>query len=251
MQRIVLLAALNREIWPLIKHFGSIKCKWEQGLRVHRVHKHGVEILLVETGMGLRRAEIGARLVLDRFKPELAISCGFGGGLTTDLLPGAVIQAERVVLYNHRNNTLEESLELLCPEIRIMSSDLRPGTVVTTTHPPDKKALSLLLPTHFHPAVVDMETYHTARIFLEAQVAFLSLRSVCDEQDFDPDLELERLTDGFGQINSFKACAYCLRHPGKIIWFLSLAKRSALAAKVLCRLLEEVFERIEISSRRS
>jgi nucleoside phosphorylase len=187
---------------------------------------------------------MAARLILDRFKPELAVSCGFGGGLTTGLPPGAVIQAERVVLYDPTSNVLGESLEVPRPETRIALSDVRPGTVVTAERPPDKKMLSRLLPPFFHPAVVDMETYHTARIFLEAQVAFFSLRSVCDELDYEPGLELEHIIDGFGRVNAFKACAYCLRRPGKAARFPALARRSALAAEVLSRVLQEILEHI-------
>jgi adenosylhomocysteine nucleosidase len=247
-QRIVLLAALRRELRPLLKRLGGMKRGRINGLRLFQVYRQGIEILLLETGMGPRRAEMGARLALDRFKPELAVSCGFGGGLTADLPSGAVIQAERVVLYEPARHTLKEPLNTTWPKTDTTGPNLRPGTVVTAEQPPNKKTLGELLPASFHPAVVDMETYHTARIFLEAEIPFLSLRAVCDERDFDPDLDLERLTDGFGRIHAIKAVAYCLRHPGTMPRFLALARRSAPAAEALASVLEKVLAHIRSSA---
>jgi adenosylhomocysteine nucleosidase len=239
-RRIVFLAALNREIRPLLCSFDYTKRWRENDLRLHHVRKEGLDMLLVETGMGRRRAEMGARLVLDRFKPDMAVCCGFGGALTEGLPPGSVICAERVVLYDEKTGTLGELLPLPRPPSRFQTPDIKPGTVVTADRPPDKKALARMLPASFHPAVVDMETYHPAQIFLEVKVPFLSLRSVCDELEFEPGLELELLVNCSGRIDLRRVCAYCLRDPRRLIRFFYLARRSALAAKSLCEVLARI-----------
>ena len=49
------------------------------------------KIETVITGMGQRNAALRAANALDRFSPQMVLTCGFAGGLRPDIQPGAIV----------------------------------------------------------------------------------------------------------------------------------------------------------------
>ena len=239
--RIILLTAMKRELGPLLHKLGCTGRWREKELLIYRIHQRRFDMLIVESGMGRRQTEIAARFVVERLHPHIVVCCGFGGGLTRGRAPGSVLCAERVAFYDEKTGSIGEPLPIPRSEVGLQMPDVEMGTVITADQPPDKKRLASLLPASFHPAVVDMETYYAAQIFLQAAVPFLSVRSVCDELEYEPGLDLELLLNRSGRIDFRRICAYALADPKRIARFFHLARRSALAARSLCQRLANFY----------
>ena len=201
------------------------------------------KILLVETGVGAGRAVEGVRRLLEYCAPGLLISMGFSGGLTEKLEPGDTIYGIRSAQYDVGTNVLGRACTLNSNATGTpLPPWLRPGTIVTSSAPPNKRKLMRLLPEEWNPAVVDMETAHLASIAKASVTPFISIRSVCDELGMEPNLRIERLTDEMGRVRLRKLFRYALLEPTIIIRLVRLARRASASAKAIERAVIPILE---------
>jgi len=239
-----LVAALRREIAPLIRALSCRRVSQEDGFSLYRCAiGDKVTLFVLETGMGAERVVAGAGWLLKHYRPGLLICVGFSGGLTKTLEAGDTIYGVRSVRYDAGTNALGHACALTDRTGKSSPpSWLRPGTIVTSSLPPNKRKLTQLLSSKWNPAVVDMETAYVASIAKASATPFIAVRSVCDELGMEPDLRLEKLTDQTGRVRLRNAFRYALSEPTVIIRMARLARRSRTAAKALERAVTAVLK---------
>ncbi len=184
METIELIAAMPQEIKPLLQGIG----KWEHvrigAFKGYHFQIFNLNCLLVECGIGFKRAAQATQALLAETKPRLLISFGVSGALEAELQVGDVVLIGSAC-------TLEDGspgrLLPLAPFSKAAGQAVAqaleprgvkwvPGTTITTK---GSQAVRLKPGELIHP-VLDMETSAIAGVAAEQGIPLLALRSISD-----------------------------------------------------------------------
>ena len=214
MSKVAIVAALEREVRPLIKEW-RVSEKGRDG-RKFRFFEHE-DVVLVCGGIGAQAARRAAEATIAIYSPALICSAGFAGALDTSLTVGDVIQPKRVV------NASDGSSVTL---------DRGEGVLVSfaSVAGPEQKAK---LRESFSAQAVDMEASAIARAAETRGIGFAVVKAISDEADFTFP-SMERFVDQQGQFSEAKFAWFAALRPW--LWFqiYQLASNSNRAAKALC-----------------
>jgi adenosylhomocysteine nucleosidase len=199
------------------------------------------DVLLVQTGMGKKKAEMTTRFVLARYSPSALVSIGFAGALVRELKVGDVVICSALVCAANSMEEEDES-EPLFPDERLLDlatqalegTGLRfqVGGGVTTMQVIASSEGKHELGQAFQAHIVDMESYWMARIAAEHKIPFVTLRAISDTpQDRLP--PFDRLLTHEGRLHWKDAAVYFCRNPGQLIALISLARNMQYARKNL------------------
>jgi adenosylhomocysteine nucleosidase len=182
--RILIMAALPLEVQPFLRRvrararrdLGLPAWEWEPG--------PGVVAL---SGMGEAAARRAGETLMDRCRPDLLVSLGFGGALTPGLAAGDLVLGETFWHYNPDTRELKagskpappRSLTLLRRALEEAGFTAVTGSLVTTTRIIHKGRQGELLAGLPQP-VLDLETVALAEVAAAHDLAFLSLRVITD-----------------------------------------------------------------------
>jgi len=229
--RILLVAALPQEYAHLTKITGPWKRFQMDPFSAWKCCTPDREMVLVETGMGRRSMLEGMQRAIGTVQPDLIICFGFGGGLSERLEVGQVNLVRYFVLWNDAGSFdgeefyLEPSSELLrfCSERRV--GLCRSVTVGALTSKP-----RLSESVGRFPAVVDMESYHAARIACDAGIPLLCIRAISDGLNDEIDFDLSTIADDSGQVKVGRVLLAVLRRPSLAGSFYRAWRRSRWAS---------------------
>jgi nucleoside phosphorylase len=220
--RVVIVAALEREVWPLVKNWAR---------RRREIDGRTVEffqtdrLVLVCGGIGAECARRATEAVIQLYDPALVISAGFAGALHADLRVGQVL-VPRVVID--------------AGDGRRVDTGSGAGIVVTFNSVADA-AQKLKLAEAFgaRAQAVDMEAAAVARAAEKHGVRFAAYKAISDANDFSLPA-LGRFVGADGKFQSGKFAAHVFLRPWLWKSALRLARDSALAAKNLCARLADI-----------
>jgi adenosylhomocysteine nucleosidase len=92
--KVAMVAALEREVRPLIKHWHSVDREYE-GRRFKFFES--ADAVLICGGMGAEAARRATEAVIALYRPELVQSVGFAGGLDPAFKVGEIFSPSRVI----------------------------------------------------------------------------------------------------------------------------------------------------------
>ncbi len=98
--RIALLVAMPREYRPLLRLLDPGRMAAVHGYTSWIGEISGREILVLETGIGVRHAAEAARCLVARYSLDLVLSAGFAGGLSPELRVGDVVWSREVATHD-------------------------------------------------------------------------------------------------------------------------------------------------------
>ncbi len=185
------------------------------GLQYLNGELNGKPVLMGCTGIGIRKARKGTSYLIQKFRPDLIISAGYGGGLKPGLRVGDIVVGEWVL-------SLEKGeKKKLYSKIPNLKTAYLNGGLLTENRfiydPIDKKNL-------FHETgalSVDMETWGVVEAAEKSGVPVIAVRSISDvNQDELPDMG--RIYDGSGKIMNTKTLKYFIANPSKFYPFIKL-----------------------------
>jgi adenosylhomocysteine nucleosidase len=159
-------------------------------------------------------------------QPELLISVGFAGALTSQHKAGDVL-------------TPGEVIDASSGEIFRCSSDetvLVSGAAVLSG--PEKQATA----TKYQAHLVDMEAAAVTRVARQQGTQFLAVKAISDEVDFSLP-PMGRFIDAQGNFKTAKLLAHAAWHPALWPVLVRLGGNTKLAARNLCRWLEDQMSR--------
>src|SRR5712691_5942124 len=93
-RKIALVAALEREVWPLVKHWSASEREFDGRQFKFFENERAV---LVCGGIGAEAARRACEAMIALYQPVLVISAGFAGALSADSHVGDVFVPRRVV----------------------------------------------------------------------------------------------------------------------------------------------------------
>ena len=221
--RTYLLFALSEEAAPFLRRMAVVPAlRRECEVRI--------------SGVGIDNAGRATAQLLAEGPVKCLIVCGFGGGLTTQMTPGSLIVANRVLDATGGGSAVPT---IYRPDSRMReSADGEGGDLVTVgnvlTTPDEKHALHARTQAH----MVDMETAGAVRAAEQAGVPWLAVRAATDSVDAALPFDFNAFTDSEGNIDRRRVVAATLKQPWKIPALIRLGGHSTLAAKNLGRFLE-------------
>jgi adenosylhomocysteine nucleosidase len=220
MSRVAIVAALEREVRPLVRDW-QVKEKDYEGRRYRFFEKN--ECTLVCGGIGAAPARRAAEAVLAIYKPNLIYSAGFAGALAAGLAVGAIVQPHRLV------NAADGSS---------VSLDRGEGVLVSFGSVANSEQ-KIRLRDSFGALAVDMEAAAVSRAAELRGVEFAVVKAISDEWDFEFP-SMERFVDSNGKFLETRFALFAALRPWLWLAVARLARNSHRASLALCEFLEGI-----------
>lgn len=244
---IAIQVAVREELKPILKRVKVERVfhevTWEQRTSLrHAHHDHlrfylgslgGKRVVVFRTGVGRMRAREIIRVFFEHFEPEMFISAGFGGALSSDLDIGDIVMADGITelqtgLNGWKSEVFPQNGQLLFRQGKLVTAD---EMIVFGR---DKAKLG---ETH-KSIVVDMETSAVAALCQQHHVRFTSVRTISDRADEDLPPEINSFFNN-GEVRPTAVAKAILSHPPTVVGLFKLAKHAWKAGDDLASFLEK------------
>jgi adenosylhomocysteine nucleosidase len=224
MYRVAIVAALEREIKPLVKNW-RVKEQDYAGYSF-RFFEEGAAVLVCG-GIGGQPARRAAEAVIENYAPTIVYSVGFCGALDPELKAGDVIQPAQVIDAGDGSRVnLREGQGILVSFASVAT--------------PAQKAK---LKESFDAQIVDMEAAAVARAAQARGIEFAAMKAVSDEYDFAFP-SLEQFIDSSGAFRQAQFAAFAALRPWLWPKVRRLAGNSNRASRALCAWLSTSLNRM-------
>ena len=235
MSRIAIIAAIEREVAPLIRRW-QVRTLEHAGRR-YRLFENG-DAVLICGGIGADGARRATETAIQLARPVRVISVGFAGALDSTLKvadvfePGTVINAADGV----RSETGSGQGKLV--------------SYAAIAGREQKQRLA----SAYGAAAVDMEAAAVAEGAQVRGVEFAALKAISDAADFSMP-ETERFVSSDGQFRTVKFALHVAARPWLWGSMITLARNSARASRALCAAIEGYLKRetvaVEVDQKQS
>ena len=212
--KVAMVAALAREVRPLIKHWHGVEREYEG--RRFKFFENG-DAVLICGGMGAEAARRATEAAIALYQPELVQSVGFAGGLDPALKVGQIFSPSRVI----------DARDGSSVETNTGSGVLVSASAVAGTEQKRKLAES------YRAQAVDMEAAAVARGAQARNIRFMAVKAISDESNFAMPV-MDRFVDREGRFRSGRFVIYAVFRPWLWRRVIQLAANSAKASKTLC-----------------
>ena len=228
MKRIAIIAALERELRPLIKNWPSKTVDHEGRIFAFYESDYAVAVC---GGIGPEAGRRCARAAIVHYSPQLLISAGVAGALTLDLHVGDTIFP--VLVIDARDGSRHETA---IRNARLGNSPLARTILVSS---PDIASAEQKhnLAKAYGANAVDMEGASVARAAQTHGLPFIAIKAISDELDFDLPPMTRFMKDG--QLQTGRFAAYIAFRPWLWLQVARLARNTRIASENLCAWLRE------------
>jgi len=214
MSRVAIVAALEREVRPLVKEW-QVSEKESEGRRYRFFEKD--DLVLVCGGIGPEAARRAAEAVIALYAPSVIYSVGFAGAVDPGLKVADILRPLRVVNASDGSSvTLDRGQGVLVSF----------GSVAST-------AQKARLRDSFAAQAVDMEASAVARAAEARGVGFALVKVISDEFNFDFP-SMERFVDRDGRFLEGRFALWAALRPWLWPRVAKLARNSSRASSALC-----------------
>ncbi|WP_141441114.1 5'-methylthioadenosine/S-adenosylhomocysteine nucleosidase [Vreelandella titanicae] len=96
MKRIGIIGAMAQEVSTLVSQLDNPQRYEHAGFVFHTGTRYGLEVIVLQSGIGKVNAAAGTAILLERHQPDAIINTGSAGGFAADLAIGDVIISDEV-----------------------------------------------------------------------------------------------------------------------------------------------------------
>jgi adenosylhomocysteine nucleosidase len=218
MPKLAIVAALEREVWPLVKDWKVSEREYE-GRKFKFFEKAGC--VLVCGGIRAQAARRATEAAIALYKPDKIESVGFAGALDDFWKVGAIMRPSQVIDAQDGSR-----VALGMPAEGVLVS------IAAVAGVEQKKQLAK----SYGAQAVDMEAAAVAKGAEARGVEFSAVKVISDEVDFELPL-MERFISVDGQFRTGKFAAFVALRPWLWMRVIRLWKNSSVAAQALCKFL--------------
>jgi adenosylhomocysteine nucleosidase len=220
MPKIAIVAALEREVHPLVKEWRSTQRQHDG--RQFRFFENDRSVLICG-GIGAGAARRASEAILTLFEPSVIYSVGFAGGLDPSLKVGDIVRPARIV------DAADGSSAMLSNGDGVLVS------FQSVASPTQKSKLR----ESFGALAVDMEAATVARTAEQRGIRFEVLKIISDESHFELP-PLDRFVNSEGMFSQGRFVLFAATRPWMWPHVFKLARNSGKASRVLCSALRDV-----------
>jgi nucleoside phosphorylase len=228
MPKIAIIAAMEREIRPLIKGWPSAF-----------IHHEGRDFTFYEShyavavcgGIGAESARRAAEALIVRYSPELLISAGVAGALVPELRAGETIFPSIVI------DTQDGSRHQTVIRDAALGGSSLARTVLASYPEIASVTQKQQLAKSYGAHAVDMEAAAVARAAQAHHRAFLAIKAISDESNFELPEMSRFIRDGKFRTRGF--VLHIVLRPWLWLKVIRLARNTHLASDNLCAWLRE------------
>lgn len=224
MSRIALIAAMERELAPLVK--GWARTLLKVGGRFLPCYENA-DLVAITGGIGVECAEATARAVIDKYQPEMLVSVGLAGALVRSLKVASIVVPNVIV-------DAASGREYRC----LAGGDVIGGGVLVSASEIAAANAKVALAEKFHALIVDMEAAGVAKVAQEKGASFRCVKAISDPADFAM-LPLNRFVNGAGEFQHLAFAAWIVARPQYWKPAIALSRNSARASRALCEWLSQ------------
>lgn len=214
MPRLAIVAALEREVQPLVKKW-PVTEKEHDGRRF-RFFENG-EVVLVCGGIGAAAARRAAEAAIAIFDPKIICSAGFAGALDRSLKVGDLLRPHTVIHAGDASKVTIKGGEGVLVSFAGVASRAQKGKL--------REA--------FPAQAVDMEAAAVGRSAEARGREFTVVKAISDECDFEFPA-MEQFVKGDGRFSELRFAAYAAIRPWLWPRVIRLARNSKRASHALC-----------------
>ncbi|MBN2109439.1 MAG: hypothetical protein JW832_18570 [Deltaproteobacteria bacterium] len=235
----VIIAATDEELNGVLKRMTQVRRESLPGMHCFYGRINSRDLLLVQTGVGPKKAGAAANRILKEHAPQAVLSIGAAGAADPALHVGDIVIIKNILHHSGgcfaadslRSGRVSEQLSAAA--LPVVRGDC--FTVGTFIHTACQK--QRIFETT-GARVIDMESASLAKRFCPAGTAFLDIRIVSDTAR----------EDAFN-IEAYYACkkkmgmtAYFIQHPGEILRALRLKRNVRLVAGRIADIIERIVD---------
>jgi adenosylhomocysteine nucleosidase len=215
MPRLAIVAALEREVRPLIRSWRFSE-KDHEGRRF-RFFENG-ETVLVCGGIGAAAARRASEAVIAIFNPQIVCSAGFAGALDGKLQVADILRPRTVIDAGDGSNvTTDDGEGVLLSFMEVAST-----------------AQKSKLRESYGAQAIDMEAASVARAAQSQQIPFIAIKAISDVADFDMP-PMDRFVTPEGNFSELRFAFYAAIRPWLWPQVARLGANSKRAACALCK----------------
>src|SRR6266852_5217982 len=175
MSRIAIIAAMERELAPLVRGWkrSTLDCAGRALPSFADHHSEDQDMVAVAAGIGCKNAEQAAKAVVALYHPEMLVSAGLAGALIRSLKVGSIVTPNVIV-------DAATGIEYRCAT---GGGSIGGGILVSANEVAGAETKQQLVE-NFHALIVDMEAAGVARVAQQAGIGFRCVKAISDEADF-------------------------------------------------------------------
>jgi adenosylhomocysteine nucleosidase len=220
MTRLAIVAALEREIKPLVKNWRIVE-RDHEGKKRFKFFEDGAATVLVCGGIGEHAARRATEAVINLYQPEIVQSVGFAGALDSRLTVGQVFSPSRVIDGKDGSSTRVEN----------------GNGALLSFHSIAGAEQKSKLARAYGAQAIDMEAAAVAKTAESHGIRFAATKVISDEFDFEMP-SLDRFITHDGQFQPGRFAAFVAVRPWLWVRVIGLGRKSAKAAQALCHELQ-------------
>jgi len=221
MKRTVIIAAMEREVSPLVRTWQ--RASITGGERSFVVFENDVAAVVI-SGIGRKNAERAARAAVAQYAPATLMSVGLAGAVIRSLKAGSVVTPNVVV-------DASDGAEYRCAAQN--GGGVVGGGVLVTAEEVAGTGAKAKLAEQFHALIVDMEAAGVAKVAEDSQIGFRCVKAISDEAEFVMP-PMAQFVDAAGDFQTGKFAAWAAVRPWHWARVAALAANSAKATRALC-----------------
>jgi adenosylhomocysteine nucleosidase len=236
----VIIAATYEELNGVLKRLSPVRRESRSGIHYFYGRMNGHDLLLVQTGVGPKKAGAAANRIIKEYAPQAVVSIGAAGAADPALDVGAIVVIKNVL--HHAGGhfaTDAASSERATALLSAAGLTVSRGdcfTAGTFIHTAGQKELIFKTT---GARVIDMESASLAKRFCPAGVAFLDIRIVSDTAREDA-FNIEAFYACKKRMGRLAMIAYFIQHPEEIVRALRLKRNVRLVAGRIAAIIERV-----------
>ena len=234
MATIGMVAAMPQESEALLQRVGGWKRLALGTFQGYHFQLSGWDCLLVQSGIGFKRASDATRTLLAATNPQLLVSFGIAGAVNDDLQIGDVVVADHTCLlengipgqFQPLAHISDTAWRAVAEALQLRGARLLSGTAITTR---GSQAVQLQGKDVANP-VLEMETYGIAQVAAEKGIPLLSIRSISDGPQSPIPFDLDVMMDGQYNFRVGKILTAIIHQPRILLQSRQLMQNSRQAA---------------------
>jgi nucleoside phosphorylase len=206
---------------------------WSGGTEVHESRIGDCTVWVFLTGIGIKWFDFDSASCLKNAGVNVVLSSGLAGSLKAECAPEQIVVPKRVGNLRDANGVPMASALVLLGErrgARVLDTLLTADHIIGTAEEKNRLAI-------FGEAV-DMESFHVASGFIDANVPVATIRAISDGSEQDLPVDFAKCLTSQGQVRAGALLRELFASPTKVPELVRFGRQSRSAAQKLASFLD-------------